>query len=174
VPSGKKPAEAADTIGHLKKPAVLEAYKGCANVSKACGIVGIARDTFYRWLKEDPKFKDDYEAAREQAIELLEDEAMRRAHEGIAKPIFHAGKRAVDVVLNPDGSVKLDPVTKKPIGIPAVVREYSDTLLIFLLKGARPQKYRDNVRQEVSGPNGAPLIPTKIVIEVVPTPKGPV
>jgi hypothetical protein len=55
-----------------------------------------------------------------------------------------------------------------------VVREYSDTLLIFLLKGARPQKYRDNVRQEVSGPNGAPLIPTKIVIEVVPTPKGPV
>ena len=33
------------------------------------------------------------------------------------------------------------------------------TLLIFLLTGARPQKYRDSVRQEVTGADGAPLVP---------------
>ena len=40
-----------------------------------------------------------------------------------------------------------------------------DTLLIFLLKAARPQKYRHYVRQEHTGPDGTPLnsIPSKIV-----------
>jgi hypothetical protein len=54
-----------------------------------------------------------------------------------------------------------------------VVQEYSDTLLIFLLKGARPQKYRDNVRQEVTGSNGTPLVPTQVIIQLVPTPSVP-
>ncbi|MDP2936788.1 MAG: hypothetical protein Q8O86_09895 [Dehalococcoidia bacterium] len=31
-----------------------------------------------------------------------------------------------------------------------VVREYSDVLLIFLLKGARPEKYRDNLKADVN------------------------
>lgn len=34
-------------------------------------------------------------------------------------------------------------------------RKMSDTLLIFLLKAHRPEKYRD--RYEVSGPNGGPI-----------------
>lgn len=33
----------------------------------------------------------------------------------------------------------------------------SDTLLIFLLKGARPHKYRDNYRVEHSGPDGGAI-----------------
>jgi hypothetical protein len=40
-----------------------------------------------------------------------------------------------------------------------------------LLKGAGPNKYRDNVRQEVTGADGAPLIPQKVVIELLPTPR---
>jgi hypothetical protein len=42
-----------------------------------------------------------------------------------------------------------------------------------LLKGAKLQKYRDNVRQEVTGANGTPLVPTQVIIEVVPTPRVP-
>ena len=71
---------------------------------------------------------------------------VRRAYLGVEKPVTVAGKREV-------------------------IREYSDTLLIFLLKGARPQKYRDNIRQEVTGANEAPLVPTKVQIVIVPTPK---
>jgi hypothetical protein len=122
---GKPPIE----NGHLKKTAVLSAFKNCANVTRACEIADIARATFYGWLKEDPEFKAAYEAAREEAVQVLEDEAIRRATIG-----------------------------------------GSDTLLIFLLKAARPQKYRDYVRQEVTGANGAGLVPTRVEIVSVPTP----
>lgn len=33
----------------------------------------------------------------------------------------------------------------------------SDVLMIFLLKGLKPEKYRENVRQEISGPEGGPV-----------------
>lgn len=33
----------------------------------------------------------------------------------------------------------------------------SDTLMIFLLKGAKPQKYRENKAIEHTGPGGGPL-----------------
>lgn len=33
----------------------------------------------------------------------------------------------------------------------------SDTLLIFLLKGRRPDKYRETIRQEHTGPGGGPV-----------------
>jgi hypothetical protein len=133
--------------GHLKKPAVLAAFRGCANITRACQIADICRDTFYRWLKEDPEFRAAYEDSREEAIQVLEDEAVRRAYEGVERPVYQGGKKV------------------------GVVQEYSDTLLIFLLKGARPQKYRDNMRQEVTGADGAPLVPRKVVIEIVPTPQ---
>jgi len=42
-------------------------------------------------------------------------------------------------------------------------------LLIFLLKGARPNKYRDNVRQEIAGPGGA-AVTHKVVLERVDVP----
>ena len=38
-----------------------------------------------------------------------------------------------------------------------LVREYSDTLLIFLLKSHRPGVYRETLRQEHSGPGGGPI-----------------
>jgi hypothetical protein len=59
----------------------------------------------------------------------------------------------MDVAQNPDGSIQLDK-DGKVITMPAAVREYSDTLLIFLLKGMRPQKYRDQARVEHTAPDG--------------------
>lgn len=71
---------------------------------------------------------------------MLEREAFRRAHTGTLKPIYQGGEKV--------GSV----------------REYSDTLMIFLLKGARPQKYRENHKVEVSGTVGTIAI-REVVIE---------
>ena len=36
-------------------------------------------------------------------------------------------------------------------GLVAKTRDYSDLLLIFLLKGRRPEKFRDNAKLELSG-----------------------
>jgi hypothetical protein len=94
--------------------------------------------------------------AKMQGVDVLEAEAVRRAHEGVTKPIFHGGKRAIDVVQNPVGSIKWDE-TGKPIGIPAAVRDYSDTLLIFLLKGRNPAAFGDRLKQEHSGPGSTPI-----------------
>lgn len=87
-----------------------------------------------RIVAADPDYAEAFEIARMRGVDVLEAEAVRRAHEGVTKPIFHGGKRAIDVVQNPDGSIKRD-AAGKPIGISAAVREYSDTLLIFMLKG---------------------------------------
>ena len=116
---------ARDTIRHLKKGAFLAAYGRIGNVTSAATLAGVDRTTHYKWLEEDAAYVQAFAAAKEEAADWLETEAHRRAFLGVLKPIHHKGER-VDYV-----------------------REYSDTLLIFLLKGARPEKYRDIVRHEI-------------------------
>jgi hypothetical protein len=37
------------------------------------------------------------------------------------------------------------------------IYDYSDTLAMFLLKAHRPEKYRELIRQEITGAEGAPI-----------------
>jgi len=146
-------SDAFDKIRHPKKRAFLAAMASTASVVRAAEIARVDRTSHYLWLKNDPDYAAAFEIARMQGVDVLEAEAVRRAHEGVSKPIFHGGKRAIDVVQNPDGSVKRDSAGK-PIGIPAAVREYSDTLLIFMLKGRNPTVFGDRQKQEQSAPGG--------------------
>lgn len=104
-----------------KKAAMLVALAETGNVRLAAEAAGIHRATHYRWLDEDPKYALAVSDAMENAADLLEAEAKRRAVEGVAEPLVSAGK------------------------LVTTVQRYSDTLLIFLLKGARPEKYRERV-----------------------------
>lgn len=99
----------------------------------AAQVAGIDRGTHYRWLQDDPEYAAAFAESSESAIERLEREAVRRAAEGVSEPVYHRGQ------------------------VVGHVQKYSDTLLIFLLKAARPDKYRDNVRMEHSGPDGGPI-----------------
>lgn len=98
-----------------------------ASISRACRKAKVPRSTVYDWLKKDEDFKARYNESIEIAVAALEDEAIRRAHEGTNRPVYQGGKKV--------GSV----------------REYSDTLMIFLLKGLAPDKYKD--RQQVDSTN---------------------
>ena len=114
-----------------KKPqatraAFLQHYEETGRVNLACQQAGIGKRTHYNWLERDRSYSKQFEKSRKIAIQLLEDEAMRRAVEGIEKAVTIAGERET-------------------------VREYSDTLLIFLLKGAFPEKYRERYTAEVQG-----------------------
>lgn len=111
----------------LQKEKVLAAYEACGNVTKACKKLKLPRDTFYTWLKEDKDFKAAYDAAAIKAVGVLEDEANRRAVEGVLEPVYHKGEKV------------------------GTVRRYSDTLLIVLLKAHAPEKYRERVSTEISG-----------------------
>jgi hypothetical protein len=143
--------DAFDRIRHPKKRAFLAAMANTASVLSAAEMAGVDRTNHYLWLKKDPDYAEAFEIARMRGADVLEGEAVRRALEGVAKPIFHGGKRAIDVVQNPDGTVKRDG-SGKPIGIPAAVREFSDTLLIFLLKCRNPAVFGDRLKQEHSAP----------------------
>lgn len=77
------------------------------------------RSTWYRWRAERPEFATAWAAALEHGTDALEDEAVRRAVEGVIKPVFHQGKRV--------GTLKI----------------YSDALLMFLLRARRPEKFTD-------------------------------
>jgi hypothetical protein len=112
----------------------LSALEDSGRVDLACKAAGIARQTAYRHRQEDPEFAAQWDASKAVAIELLEDEAFRRAYEGTEKPVYQRGV------------------------LVGGIQEYSDTLLIFLLKAHKPDKYRETVRQEHTGKDGEPLV----------------
>lgn len=111
------------------------------NIVRAAVAAGIDRDMHYIWLRTDPAYKERFAVAWEKAIDTLESEAARRAYEGVAEPVFHAGKRVLDVMVDEKGEIKRNGVGK-PIAVAATVRRFSDTLLMFLLNGNRSGKYR--------------------------------
>lgn len=106
-------------------------------------MVGIGRTTAYDWRADDEDFAKAWDEALEDALDKLELEARRRAHDGLIKKKF-----------TPKGRPVIDPAT----GEQYYEREYSDTLLIFLLKGGRPEKYRERYEQKIEGEITANII----------------
>lgn len=106
----------------------LEAHRRSGIITATCQATGIGRTTVYDWTVNDPEFAKAKLEAENEAIELLEAEARRRAFEGTEKPIYQGGKLA------------------------GKVREYSDTLMIFILKAKKPE-YRDrhDINLDVKG-----------------------
>lgn len=118
----------------------LKAFCQTGNVSLAAKSAKVRRQTHYEWLDREvtdgiadqaDSYTRAYTEAEAIAVDLLEGEAVRRAKDGVLEPVFQGGKRV--------GSI----------------RRYSDTLLIFLLKGRKPEMYRE--RFEHTGKNGTPL-----------------
>jgi hypothetical protein len=153
----KKSGRITDQTVEAKKAAFLRVFEDTASVTRACKIVGINRERHYTWQKEDPEYKAKFAVALDRAADSLEDEAVRRAKRGVSKPVIYKGQMQYEVVRDENGAPVMLPGTDEPKIRPLVLREYSDTLLIFLLKGMRPDKYRDNWKGEISGPNGGPI-----------------
>lgn len=66
---------------------------------------------------------------------------MRRAVEDIERPVIHRGQVAMAWV-DGDGNYVTEGSPQSMRRVPLTIKEYSDLLLIFLLKAARPEKYR--------------------------------
>jgi hypothetical protein len=118
-------------------------------VGIACTDAKVSADTAYRRRRGDPEFAQRWRVALNQAADILELEARRRAAEGVNEPVIHQGELCGTWV-DEDGQ-QCNKQTEGAKFIPLTVKKYSDTLLIFLLKGARPKKYRDQMRLEHSG-----------------------
>lgn len=110
-----------------KVSAFLHVLSESCNVGKACAAIDVSRRAAYNWRNEKPEFACAWDEAVRIGVTALEDEAHRRAFEGVDKPIVHKG-----VVTN-------------------TMKDYSDTLAIFLLKAHDPDKYRENSKVELAG-----------------------
>lgn len=111
----------------------IEVLRETCNVSDAARAANIERSTPYKWRDADPDFFAQWVEAEEYAADRLEREAWRRAVEGIDKPVIHLGV------------------------ITDTFKEYSDRMLEILLKGHRPNKFKERVQNEHTGKDGASL-----------------
>lgn len=107
--------------------AFLEVLACSGNVSLACWSAGTDRQNAYQLRDRDEEFRRQWEYALELAADLLEEEAWRRACDGVERYVVSQGK----IVLGPDGR-------------PLVERHYSDMLLDRLLRAHRPERFRDS------------------------------
>ena len=139
--SHKFPSNAREETEAARQKAFLIHFANSGNVSNAAKATKICRRLPSKWRQEDPDgFGAEFDEAREAFCGELENEARRRAIDGINEPIVYQGLIATD---------------KK--GKPVTIKRYSDALLMFLMKGNMPLKYRDRTAVEHSGPDGKPM-----------------
>jgi hypothetical protein len=114
----------------VTKAAFIAAFAACGRITLASASVGIDRTTHYVWYGEDEAYRKEFNDVRGKVADMLEDEAIRRAVEGVERPLIGT-------------------VGKHQSGVIGYVREYSDRLLELLLKGNRPERYKE--RREITG-----------------------
>jgi hypothetical protein len=144
-PQGRHPSEP----GGLDNwpPGTLEAFlrelARFGNATEACRRTGLQHGSMYQLRERSPQFAAMWLEAIKQGTENLVNEARRRAAEGVVKPVFYKGRRALDIALDEDGSPMRDE-DGELMYEPAGMREYSDVLLITLLKAYEP-RFREAV-----------------------------
>nr|WP_321986664.1 hypothetical protein [uncultured Lichenicoccus sp.] len=107
-------------------------------------------------LEADANFAVSYQDALDEAADMLEAEAWRRALEGVPQPVLNSGKPV------------MDPVT----GSAMMVRRYSDTLLMLLLRGSKPEKF--STRAPAAGREDPMLLLKEIAADDDPPRSGPI
>jgi argininosuccinate synthase len=116
----------------LRQRAFIAAYAATASMTAAAKAAHVSRQQHYHWLEQDA-YRKAWEDTQEQAAQTAEDEAVRRAIAGVKRPVLYKG---------------LPVKTGRRI---LYEYQYSDTLLLALLKRFRPALYREHVTAEVTG-----------------------
>jgi len=80
-------------------------------------------------MAQDPGYAERFRASIQVAVGGLESEAVRRAYEGVRKPVFYKGEHVRDS----EGRLVYE-------------TEFSDNLLMFLLKAYDPKRFGDKLR----------------------------
>jgi len=99
------------------KETFLSMLSSVPNITAVCKLLGVYPGTIDRHRKNDPKFDAAIREHMEQGYDMIEEEARRRAVDGVLEPVFYMGEE---------------------IG---AVRKYSDKLLSQLLKAYKPKKF---------------------------------
>jgi hypothetical protein len=123
--------------------AFLDGLRSARSISRSAWAAGISEKSAYDWrkasqntLREDGTYRDDFcvrwEEAHQAGVDMLEDEAIRRAAHGVEKPVYQGGV------------------------LVGAVTEYSDTLMMLVLRGKAPKTYNTE-RHEHTGKDGGAM-----------------
>jgi hypothetical protein len=112
---------------HTWIPVFLDALAEGHSITGAAHEANVHPTLVHRRRKEDEEFRKAWGEAAELGTKLMEQEAARRAFHGTLKPVYQQGACV------------------------GHIREFSDTLMIFLLKARRPEKYRDGIDDNKRG-----------------------
>ena len=126
-----------------KRAKFLHALRLGDTVKHAAEHIQIARRSLYDLRGADVGFASEWNDAIEEGNEALEQAAIRRGRDGWEEPVFHRGEQ---------------------IG---VIRRYSDTLLIFMLKGRLPEKYREHYSAKIDARVSNPVVIPEETIDAV-------
>lgn len=129
--SKQRSTAAAPRLTPQKKGKFLRALARTGSVPLAAKTAGLSVEPVLELREEDPAFAERWREAEELAGAALEAEARRRAVDGVEEPVFYQGQKV------------------------GVVRRYSDSLLGLLLRGNRPEKFRD--RADTGERGGVPI-----------------
>jgi hypothetical protein len=143
---------ASQTMSTHKKAAFLRAFAKRGIILDGVTAAGVSRQAVGHWRDSDDWFEALFQAALEEAGDRVEAEAFRRAVDGIDVPVIFHGMPTM--------------VQDKDTGEQRVLttKGYSDNLLALLLKGQKPEKYRENIKttHDFGGQTGVLMVPGPI------------
>lgn len=128
-------SERANAIGNritTTQQKILAEFRVCGILSMACRTAGAGRSTHYTAMTNSQAYRVAFGDAQEEAADRIEQEAYRRAVEGVEEPVFYQGN------------------------VCGVIRKYSDQLLVRLLAARKPREYGTH-RAEITGKDGQAL-----------------
>lgn len=129
-------------VSRKKREAFLEALARTGRVMDSALAAGYTDTTYLQKMRrEDEEFAEQWADALESAADVLEDEAVRRAVSGVEEPVFYKGK-VVGYKLN-----------------------YSDQLMMFMLRGMRPDKFNNRGSTDVNVNFGVAVLPMTMTNE---------
>lgn len=134
-------AKRAQAFTERKKDKFLEELAECGNVTMAAAACGITRQAAYVWRREDPDCAIRWNDALEMAADKLEHAAWKRAVVGWDEEVY----------------------TQK--GFAGYVHKFDSQLLALLLKGAKPERYRERYQVDTSI-EARNLVPTGAMFEL--------
>lgn len=131
-PRPKRPNDQLEGFGNYRpvtqvreaRERFLDLYAERGTMVECCRLAGLSYNAVQHALDREPEFKAQFQLAEQQVLEKLEREAMRRAVEGTvvrSRRFWHGELVAEDIKT-----------------------EYSDNLLMMLLRAKAPERYRDN------------------------------
>lgn len=113
----QKHEQAHEQTHEQTKTLFLQEIAAGRGVRQAAEAAGVSFETPHHWRETDKTFAANWRIAEDAIADVIEEEAFRRAVKGVEKPVYRSGE------------------------VVGHVSDYSDAMLMFLLKARKPERY---------------------------------